>query len=352
VKHQLIKKYLQGWFPKLGFWNGRILYFDTHAGKGKHKEGQIGSPLVAIDTLLKHNARDKILKSCEVSFVLIEDDPDNVNFLRAEVKNLGELPRKMSVHISHGDSFEQLKAILLSLNENSTTIAPSFIFVDPYGFKVPGKLLRGLLQAGRTEIFSNIIWRELDMAIIQAIRNPETGLTATLDLIFGSRNWIEIDIEADINSRAEQAISIMQDLFEAKWVTTMRMLGANGSIRYILSHFTNHEAGRDLMKDVMWKICPDGNFYARRSDNPNQGVLIQPNPDLRRLEEWLTDLLRKKPRHWSELKELSRHELWRSVHLSEVIREQRKKGEIIASDYQGKFSEKANPLLSLNLESR
>lgn len=29
VKHDLIKRYLGGWFPKLGTWAGRVLYVDT-----------------------------------------------------------------------------------------------------------------------------------------------------------------------------------------------------------------------------------------------------------------------------------------------------------------------------------
>ncbi len=36
VKHDLIKWYLSGWFPKLGTWAGRVLYVDTHAGRGRH----------------------------------------------------------------------------------------------------------------------------------------------------------------------------------------------------------------------------------------------------------------------------------------------------------------------------
>jgi len=35
TKHRLIHEYLNGWFPKLGSCCGRILYVDTHAGRGK-----------------------------------------------------------------------------------------------------------------------------------------------------------------------------------------------------------------------------------------------------------------------------------------------------------------------------
>jgi three-Cys-motif partner protein len=56
VKHKLIREYLNGWFPKLGLWSERINYFDTHAGRGKYRTGEAGSPVVAIDTLLRHNS--------------------------------------------------------------------------------------------------------------------------------------------------------------------------------------------------------------------------------------------------------------------------------------------------------
>ena len=60
TKHMLIREYLKGWFPKLGFWSDRVVYLDTHAGRGEHKQGQAGSPIVALETLLQHSFRDKI----------------------------------------------------------------------------------------------------------------------------------------------------------------------------------------------------------------------------------------------------------------------------------------------------
>ena len=35
VKHELIRCYLNGWYPKLGTWARRVLYVDTHAGRGR-----------------------------------------------------------------------------------------------------------------------------------------------------------------------------------------------------------------------------------------------------------------------------------------------------------------------------
>jgi len=67
VKHSLIRNYLNGWFPMLGSWAGRILYFDTHAGRGKHKGGQKGSPLVALDCVLS--------RYCQMLCTALGSDP-------------------------------------------------------------------------------------------------------------------------------------------------------------------------------------------------------------------------------------------------------------------------------------
>ena len=60
TKHKIIREYLNGWFPKLGFTSGEILYLDTHSGPGRYRTGEHGSPLVAIKAFLNHQARDRI----------------------------------------------------------------------------------------------------------------------------------------------------------------------------------------------------------------------------------------------------------------------------------------------------
>ena len=348
VKHALIREYLKGWFPKLGFWNGRIVYLDTHAGRGRHATGQTGSPLMAIQTLLSHTYRDRILEKSEVMFFFIEHASENVDLLRAEVLALGTIPKRIQVHISCDDCFTQMERILSDLEDRGTRIAPAFVFVDPYGFKVPGNLIQRLLAAGRVEVFINIIWRELDMAMAQAQNPSQGGMAETLNYVFGGESWREVMRESSLDARADKTIDLLRGLYGAKWATSMRMLGDNRVTRYVLAHFTNHEAGRDLMKDCMWTVCPDGGFYARRSDNPKQTMLIEPEPNLASLEEWLINQLQRKPLRWSALSDRIRTELWRNVHLSQIIRECRRKGAIVASEFTGRFSEKADPLLSLS----
>src|SRR4051812_43261920 len=105
VKHAIIREYLSGWFPKmtLGPWGcKRLLYIDTHAGRGKHLHGQLGSPLVALNTLLKHAARDKMLQNTEVRYSLIEHNDENASALKQELSTV-TLPNNVFVHAECGD---------------------------------------------------------------------------------------------------------------------------------------------------------------------------------------------------------------------------------------------------------
>ena len=181
----------------------------------------------------------------------------------------------------------------------------------------------------------------------QAREQSQGGMGETLNSVFGGDGWRNIPGNVSLNTRADLAIDLLRDLYGAKWATSIRMLGDNKVTRYVLAHFTNHEAGRDLMKDCIWAVCPGGGYYARRSDNPNQTMLIEIEPNLRPLDQWLTQQLRDKPMRWATLSERIRDQLWRSVHLSQTIRKRRREGTILASHFQGRFSEKANPLLTL-----
>ena len=156
-----------------------MLYVDTHAGRGRHSSGQAGSPLVALDTLLRHPYRDKLLQRSEVRLLFVERDPSNLELLRDELKGIGDFPKGVHVNTSAGNAYEVLSAIVEDLRESGRNMAPAFIFVDPYGFRVPGALLSQLMSAGRVELFVNVIWRELDMAIRQR-QPPGHGLAASL----------------------------------------------------------------------------------------------------------------------------------------------------------------------------
>jgi three-Cys-motif partner protein len=346
VKHDLIRCYLGGWFAKLGTWAGRVVYVDTHAGRGRYRSGQPGSPLVALTTFLDHSFRDQLLSKSEFLFLFIEQDDANLAELRRELAVMGTLPGRVHVTSVAGNAFDRLSELLERLRQERAKMAPAFVFVDPYGFKIPGRLLRDLMAAGRVELFINVIWRELDMAVSQR-PEPGTGMADTLDAIFDGDDWRrEID-GGDVETRMDQAVALLGRKIGARWWTYIRMISGGQATRYLLLHLTNHDSGRDLMKDCMWKVCPHGGFYVLRSEDPTQPRLMEPEPDLNPLRGWALQRLRQGPRRWNELDDELRPEIWRASHLGEVIRALRAEGVIVADGYHGRFSRKANPLLRL-----
>ena len=326
VKHDLIRTYLNGWFPKLGTWAGRVLYVDTHAGRGRHHSGELGSPLIALRTLLEHSYRDELLRTSEVRFFFIERDPVNLDDLNAELKKIGDLPDRVHVTKSAGDAYDVLSNIVHGFEASGQVMAPAFIFVDPFGFQVPANVLARLMAAGRVELFVNVMWRQLDMAIRQ--RQPaEHGLATTLNRIFAGDDWRTIDGET-VNERMDQTVRLLSSRIGSKWYTYIRMTSGGDAVKYLLLHLTNHDQGRELMKECMWKVAPDGGFEVRQRDDHRQPLLIKPEPDLTPLRAALLERLRRRPHAWSELENEIRQELWLPAHLRTVVRQLRADHEI------------------------
>jgi hypothetical protein len=172
-----------------------------------------------------------------------------------------------------------------------------------------------------------------------------------LNSVFDGPTWRTSIVSPNCDERAEQCVALFRNLTKAKWATYIRMLGSNQATRYFLLHLTNHDAGRDLMKECMWKACPDGGYYARKTDNPAQQFLIEPEPNLDPLEGWIIKRLANGPQRWQSLLENIRSEVWLPKHLNEVVRTLRKLKRITGEDYQSSFNPSNNPLLRLTEES-
>ena len=251
----------------------------------------------------------------------------------------------MAYNIYAEDAFGLLSGLADEFEKSGRHLAPCFMFVDPYGFSVPCEVLRKIKAHSRSELLITLIWRELDMAMQQG--NPPPALRATIDSVFGGKEWEVIKSIKEFDARGETAIQLLKEKIGAKWATYIRMLGDNKKTRYFLLHLTDHEEGRDLMKQVVWNCCPEVGYFARKTDNPRQQYLIKPEPNLDNLRFWLLNNLRNKGCTWKELEEMLRVEIWLNKHLWQVIRELRENGDIEATNFSGRFSQKANPTFKL-----
>jgi three-Cys-motif partner protein len=347
VKHDVIRHYLQGWFPKLALGprgSSRLLYLDTHAGRGTHMTGELGSPLVALEALLAHAAKDQILAKTEVYYYFIERDKDNAKALAEELK-VRTLPKKVFVEPPlNADCFAILEKTIADAKKAGKRLPPAFIFCDPYGWSLPGGILRELMEFPQVELFVNVIWRELDLAM-QNIKSGDKSQEPIIDALFDGRDWKTAISAANADDRAKQCAALFQEMIGARWATTVTMV-ESGRTKYFLIHLTNNDAGRDLMKECVWNSCPEDGYYARKSDHPDQEFLIERKPDLTPLRTWVLDHLGSGPKHWQTLTDLVRPEIWKATHLNDVIKALKDEGKI-EGEAGKKFMPSGNPLLTL-----
>jgi three-Cys-motif partner protein len=68
AKHRLYERYLGAWWAKLlqsSF--PRVTYVDAFAGPGRYLDGEPGSPIMVLDQLLHHEARDRCASAANES---------------------------------------------------------------------------------------------------------------------------------------------------------------------------------------------------------------------------------------------------------------------------------------------
>ena len=344
AKHQLLTRYLAGWFPILSSWSGRVLYLDCHAGRGRHQTGHEGSPILALRTLLDHRHRSRILASTEVSFVFFEVNQANYDYLCREIQALGKLPDNVKIHPFHADYETEVRKIVRDLRQQKQQLAPAFAFLDPYGFTLSMGLLNELLEFPKSELLINFMYRYIDMAL----HSPSQA--SNLDLLFGCSNWRQLTKTEDYKKRTNEAIALFSKQLKAEFVTHMYMRAQNGALKYVLFHATNDRKGREVIKEAMWAVTPDGSFTAFEHHNPDQLVLIEPEPDLTLLEDLLWARFAGKQVYMEEIYEWLLGQLYRKTHLHKILREYRDRGLVRFSGYTGRFAFRKNPLVDFPRE--
>lgn len=321
AKHAILREYLAGWFPKLSFGGASdLLYVDCHAGRGRHRDPgrHPGSPLVALDTLLAHKAFQRMVKRTRFTFVFFERDEKSAAALHAEVSAIPKHPR-VPVHIFPADYEVHLQQALDDMEAKRRRLPPAFFFLDPFGFDLSMELVNRLLKQPRTELLLTFMLRYVAMAALSA-----PGHEPRLDKLFGCATWRDARQLPGFEQRSEFLIHLFKGHLSARWVSYIIMRQKNGMPKYVLFHATSHPAGRQLMKDVLWKVdpFPAGSFSASESRVPGQELLLKGEPDLRplrnavlqdfagrvvryrELQSWLLDLMFREPHLKRVLKEL------------------------------------------------
>lgn len=283
AKHDILASYMDGWFPILGARNGRIIVLDGFAGRGRYRDGSPGSPLIVLDHLLKHR-RFSAMTKVEFIFLFVEKNAANLASLKREVAQFraDHEPWPSNVRYEIIDShFEQTaREVVADLTGRGERLAPTFAFIDPFGFKgMPMDAVADLLNEGKCEVFANFMIGSVN----RFLHHPNETTRAHINDLFG----LDVAKRFARDFKGGDRVEFLRDLYAEQlravagftYVQSFAMINSTGNVVYYLFHGTRHPAGVKLMKSAMWKADPGGTH--RFSDRlAGQDVLFVSDPDL------------------------------------------------------------------------
>ncbi len=121
VKDELLQCYLKPYFAKIIQTRKTINYIDCFAGKGKFDDGEIGSPLIALNAIKEAKENSSIANTIINSYFI---EPKFYNDLKNNLSNFS------NVEVIDGNYADRISDILKNKkNENI------FLYIDPFGIK-------------------------------------------------------------------------------------------------------------------------------------------------------------------------------------------------------------------------
>jgi three-Cys-motif partner protein len=294
AKHDLMEKYLGGWFPILGRWNGRIVFFDGFAGPGSYAEGEMGSPLIAIETLLDHPLFERFFPT-EFLFLFCEPLKDRAAALRARLEEFaiarGELPQNVKYDVREMTFVEAAENLTRTLEEQQKRLAPTFAFIDPFGFSgVPLELIARLLSFNKCEVFFNFMYDFINR--FATAGNVDNHLEA----IYGTDEYLAASQYESADERREFLLKLyerqLREVVGFPYVLRFDMYNRQGHNTYSMFYGTRSLTGLKLMKSAMWSV--DSVSGKRFSDREVGGLPFETNVDVRPLRKAILEHFRGK----------------------------------------------------------
>ena len=282
AKHSILRRYLQGYYPKMASAQRQLIFIDGFAGPGRYLEDEPGSPVIALDALTGHNQFSRWSNTL-FSFLFIEEDADRFELL-AGTLSARQDPDNVVVRTRHGSFEEHMTDVLDGLGR--FRLAPAFVMVDPFGVKgLPLKLLRRLAEFPKTELLISFMYESISRWLAQP--NYEVAL----DELFGRPDWRDAEgLDGDEKKAflsglyATQLQSIGMD-----YVRLFEMGDAGNRTEYFLAFGTHSHHGLRVMKSAMWAVDRTGGvkFSDFTAPHPGQGVLFEPEPNYPQLRSLL-----------------------------------------------------------------
>jgi three-Cys-motif partner protein len=264
AKHRILRVYLQGWLPTISYGlEQRVLVIDGFCGPGEYEGGEDGSPVIALNALKNHTGIDLSTTTKKFTFVFLDENDDRIDHLKdvAIPTRVGPLPSSVEVLVDGAEFAPTVSDILDNLDAKGQRLAPSLVFVDPFGWKgVPMSLMHRLLQQPKCEVLVTFMVDSVN----RFLEHPTPALRQTITDLFGGNQWQSIAQEPD---RYDKLRELYERQLGGRYVRSFRMMSVRGRPVYDLVFSTNHIQGLKKMKAAMWEVDPQkgGSFDDREA---------------------------------------------------------------------------------------
>ena len=268
------------------------MYYDAFAGPGEYEAGEPGSPIIALQTLLDHNARASMAKA---EFVFLFNEPDEAcaDNLRELVEDFEQnhqpWPSNVKIDINNTTFIDLTTEILDSIDGREAKLAPTFAFVDPVGVKAtPMAVLKRLTEYPKAELL-------VYFAREASVRWAGSGqIDERLTELFGTDQF-----KGASTLNGVERSQFLHDLYKYQlhnkcgfpYIQAFTMVDDRGKQVYDLFYCTHEPIGMNRMKEAMWKLAPSGDFTFR-DRFANQEVIFADEVDTGPLRDHLLEHFR------------------------------------------------------------
>ncbi len=284
AKHAILRRYLQGYYPKLSRSYKRIMVVDGFAGPGVYLDGEDGSPIVALDALEQHGDFDNMAK-CSFKFLFIEERRDRVNVLR-DILKARNVAANVDVMVRHGTFEHHVEEALEELRRRPGM--PAFFMLDPFGVKgLSLDVLRRIAGYAKTELLISFMYQSTN----RFHTTPE--FRQHLGDFVDVGEWSQIE-----RLQGDKRKDFLRGLYERglgsvgmEYVRLFEMRDERNQPEYFLAFASHSPYGLRVIEDAMWTAdqARGAQFSDFTAPDPQQGMLFEPEPEYAELEKLITD---------------------------------------------------------------
>ncbi len=272
AKHELLRRYMDVWLPKLGFTYGQVALVDGFASAGRYRDNERGSPLIMLDAYLGRSASDRARFKHPPHFIFIERKKQYAQHLKAEVEGYGTTHGAI-VDVIHGSYEDEFPKVVTHLASAYRQPVPTFAFVDPRGYADnPFSRIASFKQQMPNKSEVMVYLPAAFMARFLA-----TGITdEALTKAYGGPTWEDAKDEQSRQRAGQKLAGLFGDRLRERfgWVTSFNVDPERHNDYYLLFG-TDHKDGLREMKRGMWKVDKHaGEGFKQAKTMPDQEQLF------------------------------------------------------------------------------